>query len=152
MKFCFHRIRNQLEANSILFLLFPARPVITRLSRHTEATKGENATIRCEVFGIPAPEVSWTTPYGVYIKGASAVHEVETLDDSTKTMRSKMQQDDGSLLITETSIRDAGIYTCIARNRLGEERMDTNLTVRQGTCMILLVIRSIVRNSKPEIF
>lgn len=97
------------------------------------------------MFGIPAPEVSWTTPYGVYIKGASAVHEVETLDDSTKTMRSKMQQDDGSLLITETSIRDAGIYTCIARNRLGEERMNTNLTVRQGTCMILLVIRSIVK-------
>jgi hypothetical protein len=76
--------------------------------------------------------VSWTTPYGITIKGAVTLHAVETLDDSTTRTRLKTQQDDGSLLITETHMVDSGIYTCIATNILGQGRMDTNLTVRKG--------------------
>lgn len=115
-----------------IFSIIPAPPSITYITPYTEAAIGENVTIRCDVQGSPVPKVSWMTSEGRILDKEVGLRDVSTLDDGTRRVRLKEQQEDNSLLITDVHVGDSGLYTCMATNSFGHIRREANLTVRKG--------------------
>ncbi|KJH48745.1 immunoglobulin I-set domain protein [Dictyocaulus viviparus] len=73
---------------------------------------GKGATIRCEVFGDPPPTVEW-------LKNGQPLNSEHI--QSSKNLY--------YLHVGDTSLEDAGRYTCIAKNQAGEQRVSTQLHV-----------------------
>ncbi|KAK3741699.1 hypothetical protein QZH41_016948 [Actinostola sp. cb2023] len=89
----------------------------------------ENVTLRCYVLGNPEPKVKWILPNGQYVDKSYSIHDIEVLDDLSQRTRVKTMQKDNSLLISETRVRDSGIYQCVATNALGNDTGTVNLTI-----------------------
>ncbi|KAG5269669.1 hypothetical protein AALO_G00204630 [Alosa alosa] len=75
-------------------------PVITRKSPKTFAMEGQPASLKCKANGDPDPDVHWISPEGRLISNTS-----RTLTFSN-----------GSLDINITSLKDSGVFMCIASN------------------------------------
>ncbi|KAL2095621.1 hypothetical protein ACEWY4_007769 [Coilia grayii] len=88
-------------------------PVITRRSAKTFAMEGQPTSLKCKANGDPDPEVHWISPEGRLISNTS-----RTLTFSN-----------GSLDINITSLKDTGVFTCIASNAAGESTGTVELVV-----------------------
>lgn len=88
-------------------------PVITRRSPKTSAMEGQPASLKCKANGDPDPDVHWISPEGRLISNTS-----RTLAFSN-----------GSLEINITSLKDTGVFTCIASNAAGESTGTVELVV-----------------------
>ncbi|KAK6167247.1 hypothetical protein SNE40_021325 [Patella caerulea] len=73
------------------------------------------AVINCPVTGIPVPEILW------YRNGV--------LLDSTVTPRFEILGQGRQLRIHSSQVQDRGRYTCLSRNRAGEDSVDFSLNV-----------------------
>ena len=70
------------------------------------------ASFKCQVEGNPDPNVTW-------------------LKDNSSLLASKrVVSSRGGLMITDVALQDVGIYTCVARNILGEITSSASLSVQ----------------------
>ncbi|XP_072130871.1 leucine-rich repeat and fibronectin type III domain-containing protein 1-like [Mobula birostris] len=87
-------------------------PLITRL----QATKvfvveGQGVTLKCKAIGDPDPSILWSSPEGKLVSNSSRT----------------IIYDNGTLDILITTLKDNGMFTCIASNAAGESA--ANLTI-----------------------
>ncbi|XP_061431384.1 LOW QUALITY PROTEIN: immunoglobulin superfamily member 10-like [Lethenteron reissneri] len=75
---------------------------------------GDAARLSCDAAGEPKPSVAWVLP---------STRAPLTSADGPRVQR------DGSLIIERVGKADAGVYTCIARNALGEDSKAISLEV-----------------------
>ncbi|XP_060712066.1 leucine-rich repeat and fibronectin type III domain-containing protein 1-like protein [Hemiscyllium ocellatum] len=87
-------------------------PLITRLySTKTFVMEGQSVTLKCKAIGDPDPSILWSSPEG------------KLLSNTSRTMI----YDNGTLDILITTLKDSGMFTCIASNAAGEST--TNITI-----------------------
>ncbi|NP_001103840.1 leucine-rich repeats and immunoglobulin like domains 3 S homeolog precursor [Xenopus laevis] len=100
-----------ISANATLTVL--ETPSFLRPLMDRTASKGETTVLQCIVGGSPTPRVNWTK------------------DDSplVVTERHFFAAGNQHLIIVDTDLEDAGIYTCEVSNILGTERGNIHLTV-----------------------
>ncbi|GFS02464.1 titin, partial [Elysia marginata] len=93
-----------------------SKPQFKRIPTDVEIREGNPVRMDCLVVGRPVPELSW------YCNGVQ-VHN----DDNHKIVINE----DGvnSLLLVSASRHDSGTYTCVAKNRGGEDTFTVNVTV-----------------------
>lgn len=77
----------------------------------TKARVGDNVVFQCAVTGTPVPRILWL------------------VDPSLRTSSRIEQRTDGSLVLRDVRPSDAGIFTCLARNDVGEVTDSAKLTV-----------------------
>ncbi|KAG7227465.1 hypothetical protein INR49_005279 [Caranx melampygus] len=82
------------------------------------ATVREPISLSCKASGSPAPQMSWVLPDGNIIRPGLSVSGGLTL------------QSNGSLSLSNPSLRDAGYYRCIAVNHYGSDSMSTQLELK----------------------
>ena len=92
------------------------RPAFRKIPSDIEVPEGQMARFDCVVAGRPNPDLFW------FRDGT------EVLDDRLHKI---VINEDGisSLIFDATARSDSGHYTCIARNRAGEDRFEVNLNV-----------------------
>ncbi|XP_069765856.1 leucine-rich repeat and fibronectin type III domain-containing protein 1-like [Narcine bancroftii] len=87
-------------------------PLITRLqSTKIFVVEGQGVTLKCKAIGDPDPSILWSSPEG------------KLLSNSSRTII----HDNGTLDILITTLKDNGMFTCIASNPAGESA--TNVTI-----------------------
>lgn len=91
-------------------------PNFVRVCGDREVTEGKMTRFDCRVTGRPYPEVTW------YINGMPVV------DDATHKILVN-EAGNHALMITNVRRSDAGIVTCIARNKSGETSFECNFSV-----------------------
>ncbi|XP_049623768.1 matrix-remodeling-associated protein 5 [Suncus etruscus] len=80
-----------------------------------EVPYGDVATVTCEAQGDPAPLLNWLSPTHHRIPESSEKYRID---------------DRGTLMIRKTRRSDSGNYTCVVRNRGGEDRKTVWLHVQ----------------------
>ncbi|XP_031628790.1 neuroglian-like isoform X2 [Contarinia nasturtii] len=90
-------------------------PEITEPPRKEATVDRRTVTLRCRVFGAPAPEVKWLR------------NDLELTGGRYQT------QSSGDLVIQDVTFADAGDYTCHAQNKLGETKASGTLIVKEHT-------------------
>ncbi|KAG8448890.1 hypothetical protein GDO86_015820 [Hymenochirus boettgeri] len=88
-------------------------PVITHHSMHIWVMEGEGVVLKCKAVGDPEPSIHWVSPEGKVVSNSSRTASYEN----------------GTLEITITTVRDSGLYTCIASNTAGEATASVELDV-----------------------
>ena len=78
--------------------------------------ESDTASFQCEAEGNPEPQVTW-------LKQNSSLPAVKRVVPSR-----------GGLMITDVMSQDEGMYTCVARNILGEVTSSATLTVQGEYC------------------
>ena len=92
------------------------RPAFRKIPSDIDVPEGQMARFDCVVTGRPNPDLYW------FRDGA------EVFED--RLHKIVINEDGISSLIFDAAARtDAGHYTCIARNRAGEDRFEVNLNV-----------------------
>ena len=90
-----------------------AEPVFTketiRTIKERSVVVGESVTLLCSAIGLPEPQLSWYKNNELYRDSGS------------------------SLVIPSVTMKDTGVYTCIAMNMVGSARVKYRLTVREGS-------------------
>ena len=89
-------------------------------------------TLTCQASGLPQPTFTWITPDGHAVNATAPVYENEVLGDGSENRRGKILQEDGSLLIFNTGVVDGGVYNCVAKNVVGQDKKSVNLTIKEG--------------------
>jgi len=107
------------------------RPAFRKIPSDIDVPEGSMARFDCIVVGRPNPDVYW------FRDGA------EVLEDRLHKI---VINEDGisSLIFDATSRSDTGHYTCIARNRAGEDRFEVNLNVTRTYSYFILLILIVV--------
>lgn len=77
---------------------------------HSTVIFGNNVTIDCHVTGIPPPDIIW-------------------LLNDRLIQNNNIVQKGNRLHLYETSLKEEGVFTCIAKNRAGEDNAHTNVYV-----------------------
>lgn len=101
-------------------LNFPPRFIRSRLQDITPAAMGGNVSLICNPDAAPTADISWTKdgmPTG------SSIGRVTLLTN-------------GNLVITQVTKSDEGVYTCTARNNLGEVKQSTRLQVKDHMVIV----------------
>lgn len=75
----------------------------------------DTVSLQCKAMGLPVPEITWFRVDGTLPSGRHATHS------------------NGTLIITNTQLTDAGMYVCQAMNALGKAKSTTMLTVHGMT-------------------
>lgn len=88
-------------------------PVITRRSYKIFTMEGQSASLKCKANGDPDPDIHWISPEG------------RLISNTTRTLTFS----NGSLEINITSLKDMGVFTCIASNAAGESTGTVELVV-----------------------
>lgn len=91
-------------------------PNFVRTCTDREVTEGKMTRFDCRVTGRPYPEVTW------YVNGYQVVN------DATHKILVN-ESGSNSLMITNVTRADAGVVTCVARNKAGETSFQCNLHV-----------------------
>ncbi|XP_041035328.1 leucine-rich repeat and fibronectin type III domain-containing protein 1-like [Carcharodon carcharias] len=87
-------------------------PLITRLhSTKAFVMEGQGVTLKCKAVGDPDPSILWSSPEGKLVSNTSRT----TIYDN------------GTLDILITTLKDNGMFSCIASNAAGVS--DTNITI-----------------------
>ncbi|KAM6955072.1 uncharacterized protein PEZ65_022552 [Lycodopsis pacificus] len=82
-------------------------PHVVSELENTSCSEGNTAVLECVITGVPAPKVTWYCD-DVCLEIAAGKHGVE-VDDKVHR-----------LYISSFTYADAGVYKCIARNKMGE--------------------------------
>ncbi|XP_018337981.1 PREDICTED: titin isoform X9 [Trachymyrmex septentrionalis] len=91
-------------------------PNFVRTITDKEATEGKMTRFDCRVTGRPYPEVTWY------------INDQQVANDMTHKILVN-ESGNNSLMITNVNRADAGVVTCIARNKAGETSCQCNLSV-----------------------
>ncbi|XP_078500760.1 leucine-rich repeat neuronal protein 2 [Lissotriton helveticus] len=88
----------------------------TSFSSHLMVTSGETVSLHCRALAEPEPEIYWVTPTGTKLlagtgEGRCRVHP------------------EGTLEIRDATMREAGLYTCLAHNLLGTDSKSVHISV-----------------------
>jgi hypothetical protein len=94
-------------------------PKFQQFLKSAIATIGEEVTLRCQISGEPAPQISWA-------KDGVSLSESETL-------HFKSDGDIYSLILSKTALSDSGKYTITARNDAGQTSCTATLLVHDGS-------------------
>ncbi|XP_011704408.1 PREDICTED: titin [Wasmannia auropunctata] len=119
-------------------------PNFVRTITDKEATEGKMTRFDCRVTGRPYPEVIW------YINGQ------QVANDMTHKILVN-ESGNNSLMITNVNRADAGVVTCIARNKAGETSCQCNLSVIEKEQVVApkfveRFITTSVKEGEPVIF
>ena len=102
-------------------LSLPALPVIHCLAQTIMFNLGETIPVPCQAWGHPKPTISW------YLEGEQVGQD------------GRVQQVNGSLVITNTSLTDEGEFQCFATNRAGVDSVNITLfTTTEREALLLL--------------
>ncbi|XP_076137737.1 leucine-rich repeat and fibronectin type III domain-containing protein 1-like protein isoform X1 [Alosa pseudoharengus] len=88
-------------------------PMIMRHSPKTFVMEGQRVSLRCKHIGDPEPSTHWVSPDGKVIGNTSRTTCYEN----------------GTLDIHTTTVKDSGMFTCIASNAAGEATEKVELVV-----------------------
>ncbi|XP_017320833.1 leucine-rich repeat and fibronectin type III domain-containing protein 1-like protein [Ictalurus punctatus] len=88
-------------------------PMITRHTSKMFVMEGQEVSLRCRSVGDPEPTTHWVSPDGKLIANTSRTTAYEN----------------GSLDILTATVKDSGVFTCIASNAAGEATAPVELVV-----------------------
>lgn len=88
-------------------------PMITRHTSKMFVMEGQEVSLRCRSMGDPEPTTHWVSPDGKLIANTSRTTAYEN----------------GSLDILTATVKDSGVFTCIASNAAGEATAPVELVV-----------------------
>lgn len=80
---------------------------------------GDRHTMQCHSLGMPVPKIHWILPSGEVVNESSS----NSLSNHVQLLAQ------GSLRLFRLSDHDAGNYTCVASNQLGEDRYQETLVI-----------------------
>ncbi|XP_070581752.1 hemicentin-1-like [Ptychodera flava] len=90
-------------------------PSIALSKPYVNTNRGNTLTLTCEILiGNPPPTISWLK---------------DNVPVDFNLINFMEQADDGSLVIKDVQLSDAGVYTCLASNVAGESKFDTKVSV-----------------------
>ncbi|XP_070532919.1 hemicentin-1-like [Ptychodera flava] len=90
-------------------------PLIALSTPYVNTNRGNTLTLTCEILiGNPPPTISWLK---------------DNVPVDFNLINFMEQADDGSLVIKDVQLSDAGVYTCLASNIAGESKFDTKVSV-----------------------
>lgn len=92
----------------------------------------DTVSLQCHAMGLPVPEITWFRVYGTLPSGRHVTH------------------DNGTLIITDTQLTDAGMYVCQAMNALGKAKSTTMLIVH-GMKYVVFVMNVIVTSFASKV-
>uniref|UniRef100_A0A3Q4HBQ6 Ig-like domain-containing protein n=1 Tax=Neolamprologus brichardi TaxID=32507 RepID=A0A3Q4HBQ6_NEOBR len=105
--------RNKMGDDHVLLRVHVlSRPA--KIEQKQQRSSQEEATLRCNAKGEPAPVITWLSPSNKVISPALDKYQV---------------LDDGTLVVQKIQGFDKGNYTCIARNNAGQDHEVTRLEV-----------------------
>lgn len=123
-------------------------PKVISAPQSLEETMGEDVLLSCEVSGYPPPKIEWTLTKrdgnilpmpsnGGYIVVDLIDNEIMISgDDMRKSVQARGGPDQyqvtGWLQLQAIDDDDAGVYTCVGRNKLGKASADATLTVNRS--------------------
>ncbi|XP_042368989.1 immunoglobulin superfamily member 10 [Plectropomus leopardus] len=103
---------------SVIVIAYPPR-ITNGPPSVTFAKRGVAVQLNCVATGIPRVEVAWETPDKTRL----------AVSAQPRLFGNKYLHPQGSLIIQNPSLRDAGVYRCTARNAIGVDSKATNLNV-----------------------
>uniref|UniRef100_A0A8C6J216 Uncharacterized protein n=1 Tax=Melopsittacus undulatus TaxID=13146 RepID=A0A8C6J216_MELUD len=95
---------------------YPPRITSSRWQLLT-AHSGKSVAVKCKAEGRPPPTVSWVL--------ANKTHISDSLAGNSKVH----METDGTLIIKEVTVYDRGLYTCMAKNPAGTDKLIVKLQV-----------------------
>uniref|UniRef100_A0A8C1P9G3 Matrix-remodelling associated 5a n=1 Tax=Cyprinus carpio TaxID=7962 RepID=A0A8C1P9G3_CYPCA len=102
----------------VIIIAYPPR-VTSGPAPATYAKRGVAVQLNCVATGIPKAEVAWETPDRTQL----------IVSPQPRLIGNKYLHPQGSLIIQNPTIRDAGLYRCTARNVVGVDSKSTYLYV-----------------------
>ncbi|XP_055023020.1 LOW QUALITY PROTEIN: immunoglobulin superfamily member 10, partial [Boleophthalmus pectinirostris] len=103
---------------SVIVIAYPPR-ITNGPNSVTYAKRGVAIQLNCAATGIPKVEVAWETPDKARL----------VVTAQPRLFGNKYLQPQGSLVIQNPSLKDAGVYKCTARNAIGVDSKTTYLNV-----------------------
>uniref|UniRef100_A0A8C1P1A5 Matrix-remodelling associated 5a n=1 Tax=Cyprinus carpio TaxID=7962 RepID=A0A8C1P1A5_CYPCA len=100
----------------VIIIAYPPR-VTSGPAPATYAKRGVAVQLNCVATGIPKAEVAWETPDRTQL----------IVSPQPRLIGNKYLHPQGSLIIQNPTIRDAGLYRCTARNVVGVDSKSTKL-------------------------
>lgn len=91
------------------------QPLITQHTHRMLVLEGQTASLRCEATGDPTPTIHWVAPDDRLLGNSSRI----------------VVYGNGTLVITITTSKDFGTFTCIAANVAGESTASVELSIVQ---------------------
>ncbi|XP_069489218.1 leucine-rich repeat neuronal protein 2 [Ambystoma mexicanum] len=88
----------------------------TSFSSQMMATSGETISLHCRALAEPDPEIYWVIPSGTKLQAGSGEGRCRV-------------HPEGTLEIRDVTIREAGLYTCLAHNLLGTDSKSVHISV-----------------------
>lgn len=101
----------------------PTKPVLASESKASECTAGGSAMLDMQIKGFPKPDIKWLKD-GVELIPSGRIKYLWEDEESL------------SLVIKSVTSRDAGTYTCTAKNELGEDSTQIELIVKSAPKII----------------
>lgn len=96
-------------------------PTITTPSKVVTVQETHTTSLPCKAEGLPTPKITWDRIYGSLPDGRHVIHN------------------NGTMVISGTLHKDAGMYVCQAKNVLGR-RKSTILLIVHGMSNILALV------------
>jgi len=95
----------------------PAKPTLTTEFQISEASLGGTAMLEAKCLGFPRPDVQW-------------FHDGKEVKPSGRLKFLFEDQESMTLVIKNVTSEDAGVYKIVAKNDLGEDSTELQLTVK----------------------
>ncbi|XP_073699212.1 matrix-remodeling-associated protein 5 [Garra rufa] len=102
----------------VIIIAYPPR-ITSAPASSTYAKRGVAVQLNCAAIGIPKAEVAWETPDRTRL----------SVSPQPRLIGNKYLHPQGSLIIQNPTIRDAGLYRCTAKNVVGVDTKSTYLYV-----------------------
>ena len=103
------------------------KPVFRKLPSDVEVIEGQTVRLDSVVTGRPNPEITWfRNDAPVY---DDLLHKIVVNEDGVS-----------SLILRQTSLKDAGRYRCVAKNQGGEDSFDVSVRVKGEYFIVLMVL------------
>ncbi|XP_077785992.1 immunoglobulin superfamily member 10 isoform X1 [Podarcis muralis] len=109
------------DSTVVVFVIIVAHPprITNRPPRNIRTVAGVPVQLHCMALGIPNPEITWELPD----------HSLLSTGSKGRPSGSELLHPQGTLVIQNPKLSDAGIYKCMAKNQLGSDSTVTYVQV-----------------------